>query len=440
MKLSNPFKEIAAKVNFSPRIILICKSAFRALQKSLKNNRSTNYQKTLSKKEAGEIIAAAWNNQDISLLAPYLDENFDYNAVDGLGAKTGKNLYLEFMSKKFNSWKKHGIIYQAKVSENNSESCVICQTEETGDIPIIIEFEVKNGLIKKMLIRTETMFGLSDLDIPERHAIIERNIVKNIHIYVDDLVESLGYESYDLEWLQAYPINNAPSFQHLCFRLGKAVFSLKILVYQASHECIEEPVIAANLPNIDEYNQLRVCEQNNLIPCYVTIDTNCLYEPRIWDAITDEQIDFKALESTADSTMSETETWTLVEQTVLTYLQSPGVDSISYTHILEFCPQIYFKKDGVRHFVYIYTHPSGVDEIPPINKSVIDQFVGWKGYYANISIFNLFGNDGFTFKTKDLYRTAWFAHNFTGLMPIEEAIEKYGTTEKNAVVYICSSF
>ena len=73
MKLSNPFKEIAAKVHFSPRIILICKSAFRVLQKSLKNNRSTNYQKTLSKKEAAEIIAAAWNNQDISLLAPYLD-------------------------------------------------------------------------------------------------------------------------------------------------------------------------------------------------------------------------------------------------------------------------------------------------------------------------------------------------------------------------------
>ena len=407
-----------------------------------KNNKNTNQPKTLSQKEIAEVIAAAWNIQNISLLEPYLDEDFDYNGTDRLGLSTGKDLYLEYMGEKFNSFKKHGIIYQAEVSEKDNESCVICKTNEADDMPIIIEFEVNNGLIKKMQIRAETMFSLEDLDIPERHAIIERNIVKSIHFYVDELVESLGYESHDLEWLQAYPINDAPSFQHLCFRLGKAVFSLRILVYQASHESEENPIEAAPLSCFfvnDEANHLRECEQNNLIPCVASIDVNCLYEPRIWDAKTYEPVDFKKLESMADSAMSEWEIWNWGVQIVVNYLHSQNIDSLTYTNFLKWYPQIYYEKNGVKHFVYIYTHPSGIDKIPPINKSVIKDFPSLKGDYANISLSNMFGTDGWTFRTEVLSRTAGLLHDRVELMPIEEAIEKYGTTETKAPCFIPKS-
>ena len=401
---------------------------------SFKNNKHTDYSKILSQKEIAEVIAAAWNTQDMSLLEPYLDEDFDYNGIDRLGLSTGKDLYLEYMGEKFKSFKKHGINYQAEISEKNNESCVICKTNEVDDMPIIFEFEINNGLIKKMQIRTETMFSLEDLDIPERHAIIERNIVKSIHFYIDELVESLGYESHDLEWLQAYPINEAPSFQHLCFRLGKAVFSLRILVYQASHEGEEEPITGGFLSYFcanDEANHLRECEQNNLIPCVASIDVNCLYEPRIWDAQTYEPVDFKKLESMADNMMSEWEIWNWGVQIVVNHLHSQNIDSLTYTNFLEWYPQIYYEKKGIKHFVYIYTHPSGIDKIPPINKSLIKDFTSLKGDYANISLFNLRGHDG-SFMSKKLFRTSEIRHNFTELIPIEEAIERYGTTETEA--------
>ena len=220
---------------------------------------------------------------------------------------------------------------------------------------------------------------------------------------------------------------NAPAFQHLCFRLGKAVFSLMIYIYEITPGFDGENLSTVLLPNVKKDNQLRECELYNLIPCSVYIDVNALRDPTIVDTRTHEPINLKEIATTADSTMSKWEIWNWGVQIVASYLYSQNIDSLSYTNVLEFCPQIHYEKDGMKHFVYIYAHPSGVDEIPPINKSLIEQLVDWKGYYVNISLSNMFGTDGWTFRTEILYRTAGLLHNRVELMPIEEAIERYGT-------------
>ena len=209
--------------------------------------------------------------------------------------------------------------------------------------------------------------------------------------------------------------------------IGKAVFSLMIYIYEITPGFDGENLSTVLLPNVKKDNQLRECELYNLIPCSVYIDVNALRDPTIVDTRTHEPINLKEIATTADSTMSKWEIWNWGVQIVASYLYSQNIDSLSYTNVLEFCPQIHYEKDGMKHFVYIYAHPSGVDEIPPINKSLIEQLVDWKGYYVNISLSNMFGTDGWTFRTEILYRTAGLLHNRVELMPIEEAIERYGT-------------
>ena len=402
-----------------------------------KNNKSINHQETLSHKEIAKIVAAAWNNQDASLLEPYLYEDFEYSSMALLNIMKGKDNYLAYLSGKFDAFKNGGITYHAEVVEENGISSVVCKSN-MEEIPVaVLDFEVSNGLIKKMLIRPEHIYNLSDFNNSEQYVIIERNIVDKICSYINESAKSLGFESSDLDWLQ-YTIYDAPAFQHLCFRLGKAVFSLMIYIYEITPGFDGENLSTVLLPNVKKDNQLRECELYNLIPCSVYIDVNALRDPTIVDTRTHEPINLKEIATTADSTMSKWEIWNWGVQIVASYLNSQNIDSLSYTNVLEFCPQIHYEKDGMKHFVYIYAHPSGVDEIPPINKSLIEQLVDWKGYYVNISLSNMFGTDGWTFRTEILYRTAGLLHNRVELMPIEEAIERYGTieTETAAVNYL----
>lgn len=249
-----------------------------------KNNKSINHQETLSHKEIAKIVAAAWNNQDASLLEPYLYEDFEYSSMALLNIMKGKDNYLAYLSGKFDAFKNGGITYHAEVVEENGISSVVCKSN-MEEIPVaVLDFEVSNGLIKKILIRPEHIYNLSDLNNFEQYVIIERNIVDKICSYINESAKSLGFESSDLDWLQ-YTIYDAPAFQHLCFRLGKAVFSLMIYIYEITPGFDGENLSTVLLPNVKKDNQLRECELYNLIPCSVYIDVNALRDPTIVDTL-----------------------------------------------------------------------------------------------------------------------------------------------------------
>lgn len=381
------------------------------------------YWEKTDKEFVASLLAKAWDVYNTTLIESILDENVEYRSCAVCNVMKGRSAYIDYLKGKFRTLRDSRISTYAEVQElYGGDACVKIENRENPTA--ILEFEMKDGLITKMLMRPEFMSVLEDLNDPRQNFIILRRIADKIRSGIEKQAISAGYNAEDVRWLQAGPYLHTPQFQHMCFGLHSSVYSLRIVVYDMYDRHVE-------VPNATEAAQLDVCRENDLIPCIVGIDINALNEPVLVSAITHEHIDLVQTSKEGKGKMSNWELNNTAVIHTLNYLMSKGCTNFSFTDAPSFMPQIRFMHNDQMCFAYVHGHAVGNKDIPPINKSFFKSLDGYRGFFAEVRISTVWNNGDFN-ETEVFRGPVYMGDNSDGyelLMPIEEAMEKYGTIE-----------
>lgn len=378
-----------------------------------------------------EEVCKTWDNFEASGLKPYLADDFEYYSVAVSQPIKGADQYLSYLTGKFETFKRCGISYRAEALKTFDNSfLILLKDNKEEQNPPVLQVSTNEDKIQQIVMRPLRLFTLQDLNDRQKFNQIILKACNTIHEWVNDKRKALNLEVQDLEWYQAWPYFDAPSFQHMCFRLGNNVYSLFIKLYGQFHTSEDGQMV--ELGNVSQNNQLRECQQNNLIACDMLLDINCLAEPTLCYAGEDRMIELNGGNLKDSLKMSPWEINAKGLNILLDYLHKVKPEHISYTNVLSFKPQLFYWKDEIKKFIYFDAHPAGI-KVEPIN---IDQVKlqtddNIKGEFANIGMADLRGNNG-DFQDVFLYRRGDIISNFKGLIPIEEAEKEFGTVNKGA--------
>lgn len=376
-------------------------------------------------------LSMTWEKLDVSYINDILSDDFVYRSM-GVVDKLDRSAYLDYLPKKFETFKKYSISYKAEPCTLDGQESIRLTDKAHGQESYLV-YKHDGTKITSLLMRPKVVFTLKDLENRDKGIeIINQTIVPAIVRYIEGLIPSLGINKNDLEWLQTYPFFNAPTFQHMCFRLRSSVMSIRLEICDIDGN-------AVNLPNAKIENQIKICKANNLIPCTLIIDVNGLFDPTIVlsDFLTGQgdvkDVDLKEIANNGTGLMGNWEISHYGIMGVIDYLEKNSCQIISYTDDPTAFPQISFLKDDKPCYVNVYSHPSGVDQHEPLDASKINVLnqQGWQGYYANVYVTYLLGNNG-SFKDIEICRNGSTVYSIEDkdtyplLMPIEVAIDKYG--------------
>lgn len=375
------------------------------------------------------LVVKAWGELDAETLRPILSEDFTYTSVAVSEPMHGADNYMHYLAGKFETYRNMGITYNPVVADgpdSNSKIVILNGNTETAeeDAPILI-VNFSNSKIASMLMRPRVMFSMQHLNDTVKANQIMDKACNAIHNWVEGEVLRLGFDSDDFGWIQYNPILDAPAFQHMCFRLGKSVFSLVIYLQGQFHS--EESDLVVMMPNVMTENQLRECKDNDLMACSIFLDINSLAIPTLCFTDKDELVDLAKTALSGSGIMSKWEINASAINQVLNYILKSGVDQLSYTNVLTFYPQIYYYKEGQKYFAYVEGHPIGIGA-SPIELNLVENASqgGCIGKFADVGMSFIKGNNG-DFNDKVLPRCNSIVSNFKELIPIEEAITGLGT-------------
>ena len=383
------------------------------------------YWEKTDKEFVASLLAKAWSVYDTTLIESILDENVEYRSCAVCSAMKGRSAYIDYLKGKFRTLRDSRISTYAEVQElDGGDACVNLRFSSRDNPPSILAFEITDGFVANILMRPEVMYNLEDLNDQEMHDAIMQQIVEKIRDGITRQAVTDGFKAEDVRWLQSCPYYYTPQFQHMCFRLCSSVYSLRIVIYDMYNRNVE-------VPNATEAAQLDVCQENDLIPCTVVIDINALNEPTLVLAITHDPIDLLQTSKEGKGIMSEWELNNAAVWYTLNYLVSKGCTSFSFTDAPSFMPQIRFMYNGQMCFAYVHGHAVGNKDVPPINKSFFKSLDGYRGFFAEVRISTGWNNGDFN-ETEVFRGPVYMGDNSDGyelLMPIEEAMEKYGAIE-----------
>lgn len=373
----------------------------------------------LTPKQLAEKVAEAWNRLDATLLKPLFAPNFIYLSLGVSNPITSADEYVAYLQGKFNTFKRNNTPYNADIFDINKTDAygVVLHTPEYEDNPPMFVIECLDGQISRMIMRTMRIYSVNDMNNPETLYYLLEKQCRAIHRWVEYEVQRLGFPLSELEWYQPWPILNAPSTQHLCFRLGNNVYSLKLYIYG---QCFtDEADKCGMLGNIEAAAQTKMCENNDMITCDVYIDVNSMAIPTIYYADSDQQVELSMGEE-GEVGMSMWEINAAAINMVLDVLRNHGAQNIEYTNVLGLQPQIFYIKDGKKYYVYIEAHP---DQIPgsPINIDLVEgQPKEIVGQFVNIALHS----DSLLIPRRG---QLLISSGDIEVLPIEEAMEKYRT-------------
>lgn len=376
--------------------------------------------------ELALLVAEAWRDGNVEILRPMLSENLTYTSVAVSKPMCGAETYLNYLAGKFKTFQSNGITYNPEIIDGETPDSKIIILNDNSSNPPVLLCHFNDNKIDAIIMRPATMLRMQDLNDPDKFDIIVNKACSAIHSWVESEVKRLGFSEDDFSWIQKYPIFDAPAFQHICFRLGKSVFSLVINIFGQFHT--NESGLMAALPNVQLENQLRECSNNDLIACQIYIDINALAAPTLCYSGEDHRIvDLKEEAGKGTGIMSKWEINAMAINIVLNHISEDTLDYLSYTNVLTFFPQIHYRKDGQQYFVYVDGHPGGIN-VRPLNIDQIENASknGSIGEFADVGMCILKGNNG-EFKDTILYRTNSICSNFREPMPIKEAMTLYGT-------------
>ncbi len=391
----------------------------------------------MDRKSVADAVAKAWDDMDVNMMSSLVSDDFRlYSIAVKKPFASGREAYIGYLQSFFDYLKRDGRKCDTETicPEGHMPAVRVKTVDYCPQNPLVMILDINDeGKISKILMRPSYMVSLHDLNDNSRFNNIVGNVTRRIHSWVAECLKNLGGIGHDSYWLQLLPDFNAPAFQHIAFRVGNAVYSVIINLYGQFNTCEEGYVVA--LGNVRKENQLRNCEEYDLVACELSIDVNALCEPRLVYAGTDEEVDFiKESSRREGALMSEWEINALGISAVLKYLDKLGAYDISYTNVLSFFPQVFYTLGDRNYYVWVAAHPAGTDEINPINIDLCELQTRNReitGMFANVTFRNAPNAGNGDIDDRVLHRGP-IVTDFKGLITIEEAIDRYGSVRNGA--------
>ena len=113
----------------------------------------------LGQKEAAAILAKAWNNQDASLLEPYMAEDIIYWSQQALTDMTGKNAVMDHLKTEMETLRKSpqkrvfaelGETKPSPMAPDTPEPCVVLAHGDKSNVRALALFRLECGKINSI--------------------------------------------------------------------------------------------------------------------------------------------------------------------------------------------------------------------------------------------------------------------------------------------------
>ena len=387
-----------------------------------------------------DVIVSTWKNLDAEIIAPYLSDTFRYNSAWISNTITGKDEYLSYLRKKFETIKKSGDCPSVDVIDENGFSFPHLKQIGTGSDSILAYWQVK-GKINRMFMRPTIKLNI----VPkEKWGDFAKAYQDNLYLSyqtagksIQEYVSENGQKLPEFSWLQTNLTN--PAFQHLCFRYQTYIFSVIIGLH--GFETKEGKQIDGIIVSEQDYsNLIRESNDNNLIPCICPIAARPLLplidKPCLIHALTGDYISLDNLLPQKQVPMSKWEINSMGVQTVMQYIEKENGKINSYCDVVGIEPQIWFERNGRTSYVIVRSIPVGYRKHKfEINHNLLLRLSEYDGYFADVQFASssaiLFDENGIRVPLgkRDGDEDVWmwrgdsFYCHFIGLQPIEKAIE-----------------
>lgn len=228
-----------------------------------------NPRRLSSYRQAAELICSCWNSLDISIIEPYLDENVTCSSIDlkrlSDGIIKGKENYLEFMRKVFNSLSFSKNNYKADVVGMKGDYFALVTIDgEYQDLAHIIEIE--DGLIKKIDITPSATWWNNHLGGSSPFGVIHQTSLHEQAAAVAAIEQYVKTELGDKKITWATPFELKNSHCQLSFTCDGSSYDVLVEIHSLDdHKC--------RFVMYTEFNYLKAsCKENDHIPCILALD------------------------------------------------------------------------------------------------------------------------------------------------------------------------
>lgn len=228
-----------------------------------KKTEKSKSNKLISYRHAAELICSCWNNLDVSIIEPYLDENIVWNGPS-IHQVQGKKYYIKLLYGVFDTLKLSKRSYHADiVYEDNQYQARI--TFDHQDEDEVYRLEIENGLITKITIMPSSdwwknQFSPFPFGVVYQTTLHEQAAaVAAIEMYVRT---ELGDKN--ISWATPYELKNSHC---------QLSFSCDGLSYDVLIEIQSWLENKSRFVMPSEYNNLIAgCHENDHIPCILALD------------------------------------------------------------------------------------------------------------------------------------------------------------------------
>ena len=268
-----------------------------------------------SDKEVAEIICKAWNILDASLIKPLLLEEFEYVSVWVLDTMKGKEKYLDYLSRKFETIKTSGSKVKADVWFQEAIGKHVVLLNQDGIRSCALEITLTDDGVKQIWMRPPslTLPAVFSSKKPEGINVAERldepidisnmPIVREVEEMNDDDEDSwlwtemiasqqdmantvrciehffsTKYPSVKLSWIHK---EEKGEYCDLMFSAGKTIFDVLIELHYGNERFLD--VGQTN-------NLIENSKRNNHVPCIAALASEA--KVYLMDPVTTDLVDF----------------------------------------------------------------------------------------------------------------------------------------------------
>lgn len=227
--------------------------------KELNPNKLSSYRQT------AELICHCWNSLDMSLLEPFLDEKVVWSGGVPHKVINGKQNYLEFMRKVFESLNYSKNSYKADVVMMKGEYYALITVDgEYQDLAHFIEIE--NGLIKKIDVTPSGNWWNKQLGSSSPFGVVHQTSLHDLAAAVAaiELYVKTELGNKKITWATPFELKN--SHCQLSFTCDGLSYDLLVEIHSFDDK-------KSRFVMYSEFNSLIAeCKENNHIPCILALN------------------------------------------------------------------------------------------------------------------------------------------------------------------------
>lgn len=221
--------------------------------------------KLSSYRQAAELICYCWNILDMSPLEPFLDENVVWSGGVPHRVINGKQNYLDFMRKVFESLKYSKNSYKADVVMMKGDYYALITVDgEYQDLAHYIKIE--NGVINKIDVEPSALWWNKQFGGSSPFGVIHQTSLHELAAAVAAIEQYVKTELGDKKITWATPFELKNSHCQLSFTCDGVSYDLLVEIHSFDdNKC--------RFVMYSEYKLLRAgCRENNHIPCILALN------------------------------------------------------------------------------------------------------------------------------------------------------------------------